>query len=83
MKKMISGKYTLQWRSNSTSPRWNADASELTSSWPSTFSKVKLTLTRLTSSSAQPESGYDCTPTDDSKDQAVFDARAVPSQFIL
>ncbi len=30
---------------NSTSPHWHADASELTSSWHSTLSKVKLTLT--------------------------------------
>ncbi len=37
---------------NSTSSRWNADASELTSSWPSKVSKEKLTLTRLNSSSA-------------------------------
>ncbi len=37
---------------NSTSSRWNADASELTSSWPSKFSKVKLTSDHLTSSSA-------------------------------
>ncbi len=29
---------------NSTSSRWNADTSELTSSWPSRFSKVKLIL---------------------------------------
>ncbi len=43
---------------NSTSSHWNADASELTSSWPSRFSKVKLTLSRLTSSPAHPEVGY-------------------------
>ncbi len=36
---------------NSTSSRLNADASELTSSWSSKFSKEKLTLTRLNSSS--------------------------------
>ncbi len=37
-----------------TSSRWNADVSELTSSWPSKFSKEKLALTRLNSSSAHP-----------------------------
>ncbi len=68
---------------NSTSSRWNADASELTSSWPSKCSKEKLTLTRLNSSSAHPEPVYEGTPTDYCKDQAVFDARTVPSQFGL
>ncbi len=68
---------------SSTSSRWNADASELTSSWPSKFSKVKLTLTRLTSSSTHPEPDYEGTPTDYCKDQALFDAEAVPSQFGL
>ncbi len=34
---------------NSTSSRWNADASELISSWPSKFSKERLTLTHLNS----------------------------------
>ncbi len=63
--------------SKSTSFSWNADASELTSSWPSTFSKVKLTLTRLTSSSAHPEPVYEGTPTDYCTDQAVFDEGAV------
>ncbi len=43
--------------------------------------EVKLTLARLNSSSAHPESDYESTPTDYCKDQAVFDARAVPSQF--
>ncbi len=62
--------------SNSTTSSWNADASELTSPWPSTFSKVKLTLTRLTSSSDNPEPGYEGTPTDYSKDKAVFDEGA-------
>ncbi len=69
--------------SNSTSSNWNADASELTSSWPSKFSKVTLTLTRLTSSSDHPEPGYEGTPTDKCKDQAFFDAGAVPFQFEL
>ncbi len=59
---------------NSTSSRWNADASELTSSWPSKFSKMKLTLTRLTSSSVHPEPGSESTPTDYYKDQAVINA---------
>ncbi len=66
---------------NSTSSRWNADASDLTLSWLSKFSKVNLTLTRLTSSSAHPEQGYERTNTDSFKDQAVFDAGVVPSQF--
>ncbi len=35
----------MAYFANSTSSRWNADVSELTSSWPSKFSKVKLTLT--------------------------------------
>ncbi len=35
---------------NSTSPSWNADASELISSWPSRFWKVKLTCIHLLSS---------------------------------
>ncbi len=65
---------------NSTSSSWNADASELTSFWPSKFSKVKLTLTRLTSSSDHSEWGCEGTPTNYSKDQAVFSAGAVPSQ---
>ncbi len=65
---------------NSTSSRWYADASELTSSLSSKFSKVKLTLTRLNSSSANPEPGYEGTPTDY---QAVFDAGAVPFRFGL
>ncbi len=67
---------------NSTSSHWNTDASELTSSWPSTFSKVKLTLTRLNSSSAHPEPIYEGTPTDYCKAQAVFDAGAVSSQWL-
>ncbi len=37
---------------NSTCSRWNADGSELTSYWPSKYSTIKLTLTRLISSSA-------------------------------
>ncbi len=68
---------------NSTSSRKNADASELTSFWPSSFLKVKLTLTRLSSSSVHPELGYEGTPTDYCKDQTVFDEGAVPSQFGL
>ncbi len=63
--------------SNSTSSSWNADASELTSSWPSKCSKVKLTLTRLTSSSDHSEPGYEGTPIDYCKDKAVFDEGAV------
>ncbi len=35
---------------------------KLTLSWPSKFSKVKLTLTHLASSSAHPEPGYEGTP---------------------
>ncbi len=66
---------------NSTYSRWHADASELTSSWPSNFSKVKLTLTHLTSSSANPEPVYEGTPTDYCKDQAAVDAGAVPFQL--
>ncbi len=46
------------------------------------ISKVKITLTRLTSSSAHPEPGYEGTPTDYCKDQAVFDAGAVPFLFV-
>ncbi len=68
---------------NTTSSHWNADASELASSWRSKYSKVKLTLTRLTSSSAHPEPGYEGTSIDYCKDQAVFDAEAVSSQFGL
>ncbi len=63
---------------NSTSSRWNADASELISSWSSKFSKDKLILTRLNSSSAHPEPVCEGTPTDYCKDQAVFDEGAVP-----
>ncbi len=68
---------------NSTSSRENADDPELTSSWPSKFSKEKLILTRLNSLSAHPEPVYEGTPADYCKDQAVFDAGAVPSQFGL
>ncbi len=50
-------------------------------SWPSKFSKEKLTLTRLDSSSAHPKPVYEGTPTDYCKDQAVFDAGAVPFRF--
>ncbi len=46
----------------------NADASELTSPCPSEFSKVKLALTRLTSSSVRSEPGYEGTHTDYCKD---------------
>ncbi len=60
---------------NSTPSRWNAGASELTS-------KVKLTLTRLTSSSAHPEPGYEGTSTDYCKDQSVFDTGAVHFRFV-
>ncbi len=66
----------------STSSRWNADAFELTSPCPSKFSKVKSTLTRLNYSSAHPEPGYEGTPTDYCKHQAVFDAGAVPYEFL-
>ncbi len=68
---------------NSTSSQWNADVSELTSSWPSTFSKVMLTLTRLTSSSNHPRPGEKDTPLDYGKHQAVFDAEAVHFLFVL
>ncbi len=44
------------------------------------FSNVKLTLTRLTSC-AHPEQGYEGTPTDYCKEQAVFDAGALPFRF--
>ncbi len=47
----------------------------------SKFSKVGLTLTRLTSSSAYPKPDYESKPTDYWKDQAVFDAGAVPFRF--
>ncbi len=67
---------------NAPSSRFNADASELTSSWSSKFLKMKLTLTRLTSFSAHPEPDYEDTPTDYYKDQAVFDAGAVPFLFV-
>ncbi len=66
---------------NSNPSRWNADAFELTSFWRSKFSKVKLTVTRRTSSSAHPEPGYEGTPTDYCNYKAVFDAGVVPSQF--
>ncbi len=49
------------------------------SSWSSKLSKVKLTFTLLTSSSAHREIVYESTPTDYCTDQAVFDA--VPFQF--
>ncbi len=60
----------LVWKgfTNPTSSRWNADVFELTSSWPSTFSKVKLSLTCLNFSSAHPEPGFEGTPTDYCKD---------------
>ncbi len=45
-----------------------------TPSWPLEFSKVKLTLTRLNSSSAHPEPDQEGTPSGYCKDQAVFDA---------
>ncbi len=67
---------------NSTSFLWNVDASEMTSSWPSKFSKEKLTFTRLASSSTHPERGYGGTPTDYCKDHAVFDAGVVPFLFV-
>ncbi len=51
---------------NSTSSHWNTDASELISSCLSKFSKEKLILTRLNSSSSHPEPVYDGTPTDSS-----------------
>ncbi len=45
------------------------------------FLKANLTLTRLNSSPAHPEPGYEDTPTDYCKDQAVFDEGAVPFRF--
>ncbi len=66
---------------NIPSSRWNADASELTSSWPSKFSKMKVTLVRLASSSTHPEPGYEGIPTDYCEDQAVFDAGVVSFRF--
>ncbi len=80
---MFTPTVTRKGFANSTSSRWNTDASELISSWASKFSKEKLTLTRLNSSSAHPEPAYESTPTDYCKDLAVFDAGAVPSQFGL
>ncbi len=68
---------------NSTSSRWNTDASELISSWPSNFSKEKLTLIRLNASSTHPEPVYEGSTTGYCKDQAVFDEGAVPYQFGL
>ncbi len=68
---------------NSTSSRWNADASELTSSWSSKFSREKLTLTRLNSSSVHPEPVYEDTLTDYCKDQAVFDAAGLQMDFCV
>ncbi len=68
---------------NSASSRWNADASDLASSWPSKFSKVNLTLTCLNSSTTRPEPDYEGTPTDYCKDHAVFYAGTIPSQFGL
>ncbi len=65
----------------STSSRWNADTSELTSSWPSNSSQVKFILARQASSSAHPEPGYEGTLADCCKDQAIFDARVVPFRF--
>ncbi len=46
------------------------------------ISKFLMVLTRLPSSSAQPEPGYHGTPTDYCKDQAVFDAGAEPFLFV-
>ncbi len=63
---------------NSTSSLWNADASELISSWPSKFSKEKFILSRLNSFSAHPELVYESTSTDYCKDQDAFDEGAVP-----
>ncbi len=68
---------------NATSSRWNAFVSEVTSFWPSTFSKEKLTLTRLISSSAHHEPVYEGTHTDYCRYQAIFDSAAVPSPFGL
>ncbi len=62
-------------------PHEDADASELTSSWPSTLSNVKFTLTRLTSSSAHPDLGHEGIYTDNCRDQAVFDAGTVSFLF--
>ncbi len=47
------------------------------------FKIFKSEVDRLTSSSAHPEPGYEGTPTDYCKNQAVFDAGAVPSPFGL
>ncbi len=63
---------------NSTSSRWNADASELISSWHSKFSMEKLISTGLNYSTVHPEPVYEGTRTDNCKDQAVFDEGAVP-----
>ncbi len=65
---------------SSTPSRWNADASELISSWSSKFSKEKLMLTRVNSSSVHPEPVYEGTPTDYCNGQAVIDAGAVASR---
>ncbi len=46
------------------SSRWNPDASELTLSWTSKLSKVKLALTCLTSSYVHTEPVYEGTPTE-------------------
>ncbi len=47
------------------------------------FLQVGLTLIRLTTSFAYPEPDYERTPTDYCKDQAVYDAGAVPFRFRL
>ncbi len=69
--------YMRKGFANSASSHWKADLSELTSSWPSRFPKVKLTLSRLTSSSPHNEPGKEGTPTDFRNGQAVFDEGAV------
>ncbi len=63
---------------NLNSSRYIADTSELALSRPSKFSKVKLTLTRLNSSSAHPEPDYEGTPNDNCKDQVFLHAGVVP-----
>ncbi len=68
---------------NSTFSRWNPFASEVITFWPSAFSKEKLTLTRLISSSAHHEPVYEGTHTDYCRYQAIFDSAAVHSPFEL
>ncbi len=71
--------YMRKGFANSASSHWKADLSELTSSWPSTLSKVELPLANLITSSAHPEPSKEDTPTDFCNGQAVFDEGAVLS----